>query len=132
MSSTTYDRSKVLDSIDNWTLEKACRIWAAIDYPSEMKGRFIALVKHQCYPGGGKVGQYSVHQAVVYPDDYTHCWRCKERIPDKMVVLWRFMNHDALQYRKRNLVGYNVGGKSSVANLQRVGRGLRKARGSEV
>jgi hypothetical protein len=97
------DMSKVLDSIDNWTLEEVEDAWEHLSY-GQNKARFMSLVKHECYPGGrGRPTGQVVHQVVVYPDDSDLCWRCQEAIPDKMVVLWKFMNHDALQYRKRNL-----------------------------
>jgi hypothetical protein len=95
------DMSKVLDSIGNWTLEKVDDDWEKFDNPpSGNKARHVSLVKHECYPERTK---NVVHQVVVYPEDSERCWRCEEVIPDKMVVLWRFMNHDQIQYRKRNL-----------------------------
>jgi hypothetical protein len=98
------DRSKVLDSLDNWTLEKIDEGWAEFnDHTATSRARYLSLIKHECYPGGrGRPTGEVVHQVVCYPDDSTHCWRCEEVIPDKMVVLWKFMNHEQIQYRDRH------------------------------
>jgi hypothetical protein len=95
------DESTVLDTEDNWTLEK-------LGLYSDIEGRinearYVSLIKHTCTPKHERVdgGNYStLYQVVCYPVDTDKCWRCYEPIPDKLVVVWRFMNWDVIEHRR--------------------------------
>ncbi len=101
MIGAQVDTNKVLDSHGNWTLEKIEDSWVKFDSPgTTYRSRYTSLIKHRCYTVK-EAGPDLTYQVVVYADDTSHCWRCDEEIPDKMEVLWRFMNHDQIEYRKR-------------------------------
>ncbi len=102
------DENKVLDTCGDWTLEKMGN-YSDIRGTSN-KARYKSLIKHKCMPKHhNPLGEpYSTpYQVVVYPDDNDQCWRCYEKIPTKMVVLWTFMNDEPVLYRKRQ---YGEGG----------------------
>ena len=101
------DESKVIDSEGDWTLEKM-EAYVGVGGFASTRARYVSRIKHACDPDSPRLdGQdYStLLSVVVYPDDNDSCWRCGELVPDKMVVLWTFMNADQIQYRKNQ---YNI------------------------
>jgi hypothetical protein len=104
----TKKENDTLIKIDGWTLENIGMPLGDRLNPS----RYISLIKHECCPdrvrpsNRGKLtginqptNERVVHKVVCYPEDTDACWRCEDKIPEQLVVVWTFQNWNTIQRR---------------------------------
>jgi hypothetical protein len=102
----TKGENATLIKIDGWTLEDIGMPLGDRLNPS----RYVSLIKHECDPAErkkvtGQVVHQVVHQVVCYPEDTDVCWRCENKIPEQLVVVWTFQNWNTIQRR----ISYHAG-----------------------